>query len=407
MLDTANEPARESRRDLLLNSDAIQADAEAIVGMTDPDKALFKPNLDRLVKSVNATARLSPQGYAITHAELVDAIVNRLESRRWLDRHPEIAEQSIVEPIFMTGLPRSGTTYFQNLFNIDPAFRQIRAWEASRICPPPAVDPTSAHKRFEATRREIAQRVKLNPEYNAIHLSDADGPEECHPLLTQTFGAAGYHNYLNVPDYFDYLTSELNLEQTYRNHRQQLQLLQWGAAPKRWALKYPNHLVAMDVIMAIHPDARFIVTHRDPRQTLASLCRLTHSFRAPRSEDRDALLVGRQMRAFVRRHLDGLMAFAASAHAGRAIHVDYYYSLEQPAEMMAGVYRDLNLEMAPAVAHDIRGWVRRNPKNKRGANDYMLADYGLDADEIAEEYADYITAFDIPSESKALARLSA
>src|SRR5690606_11179496 len=112
------------------NSDAIQADAEAIVGMADPDKALFKPNLDRLVKSVNATARLSPQGYAITHAELVDAIVNRLESRRWLDRHPEIAEQSIVEPIFMTGLPRSGTTYFQNLFNIDPAFRQIRAWEA-------------------------------------------------------------------------------------------------------------------------------------------------------------------------------------------------------------------------------------------------------------------------------------
>jgi Sulfotransferase family len=392
----------------LLDAAAIRAEAEARAGIADREAPLLGPHLDRLVASINEEAGLSPRGAATIRDYLVKRTADRLGGLKWMRHHPEIGAEAIERPVFLTGLPRSGTTFFQYLFDRDPRFRLIRTWEAGDPSPPPGSDPSSAQRRLaEETARRQAFHMTI-PGFDALHLADAEGPEECHAFLEQSYAAAGFHNLLAVPSYFDYLTTALDFLPVYRAHKRQLQLLQWRMARPRWALKYPNHVLAMDAICAVYPDARFVMTHRDPVQTLASICKLTLTLRESRSDKpADPHLVGRHMLRFVQRHIDRIMAFARSGEAGRVTHVDYYRLIDDPAQVMAEVHAGLGLDTPGAVRDAVDEWHRRNPKGARGANPYALESFGLREAEVAERFGPYMRHFDIPREKAGLARQSA
>jgi hypothetical protein len=378
-------------------------DATKIIA-ADDDPAITE-NLNRLIASLNANANLSPEGEASAIRGLAARVAERAEARQWFRDFPEIADEPIEVPVFLTGLPRSGTTFFQNLFDRDDRFRLIRTWEAISPHPPPGHDPASVAKRRE---EEDERRAALRPKvagFEAVHLHDNGGPEECHAYMEQAHGAAGLHNLYDVADYWDWLASATDWQAIYALHKRQLQLLQWKTPTPRWALKYPAHVLAMDAIVALHQEARFVMTHRDPVQVLASLCKLTVMLRGARSASPpDPAHVGRQMLGFLRRHIDGIMAFDAGPEAGRVIHVDYYRLLDNPATEMARVHGRLGLDTPEALTTHIADWHTANPKNARGRNDYALDDYGLDEGAVRAAYADYTTRFAIPREAEGLQR---
>jgi hypothetical protein len=266
----------------MLNAGEIRASAERHVGIEDPESEL-RPNLERFVAALDGDNELTELAEATVRRALIDRTADRLEGIRWLRNHPEIGAQKIDRPVFLTGLPRSGTTYFQYLFERDVRFRLIRTWESISPSPPPAVDAESVRRRksAEAERRRRAVPKEIEG-FAAMHLLDLDGPDECHVFMEQSYAAAGFHNVYDVPSYFAYLSSSLDLTQAYRVHRRQLQLLQWRSPTRRWALKYPNHVLAMDPILEVYPDACFVMTHRDPVQTLASIATLTWTLRGTR-----------------------------------------------------------------------------------------------------------------------------
>ena len=386
----------------MLNSAAIIAEAEDRCGIADAD-AVFRINLERLVESLNSEARLPAWGEASARRAIVDRTVDRLEGLKWLRDNPEIGEERIAQPVFLTGLPRSGTTFFQYLFDRDPRFRLIRTWEGISPSPPPGYDTASvaSRKAEEGERRRRTRPPAAG--FDALHLIDADGPEECHAFLEQSYSAAGLYNLFNVPSYFDFLMSSLDLTATYRAHKRQLQLLQWRMPEPRWALKYPNHVIAMREIVAVHPDARFVMTHRDPVQTLASIAKMSATLRSTRYEKPvDAGVVGRQMLDFVQRHIERIMMFCNGADAGKVVHVDYYRLIDDPAVVMNEVHAGLGLDTPQVVREAVSEWHRKNPKNARGANSYALATYGLEESAVAAQFADYMRRFDIPRERDGL-----
>lgn len=391
----------------MLEAEAIIAEAEQRVGVADSDTGL-RTNLDALVASLNEDARLPPTGEAGARNWILTRTIDRLEGLKWLRDHPEIADEQVVAPVFLTGLPRSGTTYFQYLFDRDTRFREIRTWEGMSPNPPPGIDPASVVRRkAEEEERRLAMRPKI-ANFEALHLIDNDGPEECHAFLEQSYAAAGYHNLFRVPAYFDFLLDQLDFELAYTIHRRQLQLLQWKMPRPRWALKYPNHVLAMPQIVKIYPDARFVMTHRDPVQTLASISKMSLKLSETRYDGPiDPHLVGAQMLHFVQRHIDRIMAFSASADSGRVTHVDYYRLLEDPAAAMSDVHAGLGIDTPDPVRQAVAEWRAANPKNARGANDYSLEQFGLDAETVAEQFAPYMQRFDIPRERVGLARRAA
>ncbi|MFC3172627.1 sulfotransferase family protein [Novosphingobium bradum] len=388
----------------MMNAEAILDEARATVGVDDPDRAAILPHLEQLVAAIAADGKLSAQGAAITRAALVQRAVDRLEGIAWTQRIPAILDERIDSPLILTGLPRSGTTAFQYLFDHDPRYRMIRTWQSAMPNPPPGADPASvaARKAIEVERR---RSTPLPPGFEAVHLMDLDGPEECHGTLEQGYAAAGFHNLLDVPGYFEFLCDG-DFGPVTRIHQRQLQLWQWNLPPARWALKYPNHLLGLDAILATYPDARVSMTHRDPVQVVASIARLTLVLRGVR-QDRpvDPHHVGRQMLHFIERHVDRLMAFADGPHAGRLVHVDYYRLLSDPAGAYGDAQEALGFGCPDHVREGIRAWHRANPKGKRGANPYALREFGLDEAEVAERFSAYRQRFAIPREHEALAAL--
>ena len=389
----------------MLDAAAIIAEAEDKVGIADGDPTV-RSNLARLTACLAETGDLSAEGEATTRYLFGLDTVNRLEGQKWLRDHPEIADEKIEAPVFLMGLPRSGTTYFQYLFDRDVRFRLIRTWEGMTPNPPPGFDPASAKRR----RDDWAERRKLMPSFegfDALHLYDQDGSEECHAFLQQSYGAAGLNNLFRVPGYFDYLLDELDLVETYKVHKRQLQLLQWKSPAKPWALKYPNHVIAMNEILEVYPDARFVMTHRDPVQTLASICKMTFNLRKMRAVDVDPLEVGRNMRHFIQRHIDRIMEFDRGPHGSRVVHVDYYTLVENPVGEMRRIHSGIGIDTPDEIAQSVGDWHRNNPKNARGKNDYTIEQWGLDDAEIAAQFGDYMRRFEIPREREGLARTAA
>lgn len=388
----------------MLDAATIIAEAEAKVGVADSDPGV-RGNLERLVDALKRDFPTSPQGDVMIRTMLLADTVNRLEGLKWLRDYPEIADEPIEAPVFLMGLPRSGTTYFQYLFDRDRRFRLIRTWESMMPSPPPGFDAASVEQRREAWR-EIQKKRGQFEGFEALHLYDEDGSDECHAFMEQSFGAAGLHNLYRVPGYFDYLLDELDLAQTYRIHKRQLQLLQWRSERKPWALKYPNHVIGMNEILQVYPDARFVMTHRDPVQTLASISKMTFNLRGMRAAGPvDMHEVGRDMLHFVTRHIERIMAFDAQPEGRRVVHVDYYALIADPVGQMRAIHRGLGIETPDDVAKTVGDWHASNPKNARGRNDYTLAQYGLDDAAVAEVFADYMQRFAIPREADGLARI--
>ena len=389
----------------MLDAATIISEAENRVGIEDSDHGL-RPNLEALIASLNRDAALPASGEAGARNWILTRTIDRLEGLKWISDYPEIIAEPVVAPVFLTGLPRSGTTYFQYLFDNDDRFRLIRTWEGMSPNPPPGFDAASVVRRkAEEEERRRAARPQVE-NFEALHLVDKDGPEECHAFMEQSYAAAGLNNLFRVPAYFDYLLDKSDFELAYGIHKRQLQLLQWRMGTPRWALKYPNHVLAMDAILKVYPDARFVMTHRDPVQTLASISKMSLKLREVRYDSPiDPHQVGRDMLHFVQRHIDRIMAFATGPHADRVTHVDYYHLLDDPSAAMLDVHAGLGIDSPDGVRDAVAQWRKNNPKNARGANDYSLAQFGLDADAVAEQFGPYMRHFDIPRERDGLARL--
>ncbi len=387
-----------------LNSAMIVEKAIAGADIANPEPERFRANLDLLVDCLNEEARLSPGAVPGVCAQLASGMRNRLEIDDWVARYPEIRDEQIEQPVFLTGLPRSGTTYFQYLFDPEPTMRMLRYWEGDRPCPPPGFAPETVNARIQRCADQKAVRLAdpTGAKIAQIHLSDADGPEECLELIDQSFANVGYFWPFRVPSFFAACLERDMLLPAYEHHKLALQLLQWRTEPRRWVLKWPCHLVALDEILTVHPDARFVVTHRDPIQALASNCSLTTILRSSMSTEVDPHEVGQQMKDMLLVYLRRLIDFD-DRHGERMAHVAYQTAVERPDVAMAQALDVLGIPTTPGFEHAIRSWRQDNPPGKRGRHSYSLADYGLDAGELAETFAFYTERFAIPSEQAAAA----
>ena len=387
----------------MLDAGSIIAEAETRAGIADSETAVAG-NLVRLVEELGRTHPMSTAGEARARASLLLDATNRLESLKWLRDHPEIGDEPIEAPVFLMGLPRSGTTYFQYLFDRDRRFRLIRTWESSMPSPPPGFDPASVAER-RAAWRELQKARGHFEGFEALHLYDEDGSDECHAFLEQSWGAAGLHNLYRVPGYFDWLMDGLDLAETYRIHKRQLQCLQWRGGRKPWALKYPNHVIAMNEILQVYPDARFVMTHRDPAQVVGSIAKMTWNLRGMTAASTpDRRQVGHDMLHFIQRHVDRIMAFDAGPHGDRVVHVDYYALVADPVGQMRRIHAGLGIDTPDDIALAVGDWHAANPKNARGRNEYSLDEYGLDVAAVRARFAAYSARFGIPVEADGLAR---
>jgi hypothetical protein len=343
-----------------------------------------------LLESYARDAALTPLGNKVKRAFLRGALVARLLSEAAWRRHPEHADVPIERPIFVTGLPRTGTTALHRLLTEDPAHQGLELWLTEVPQPRPPRATWGADPVFQGIEAGYRRHHVEHPEFMGLHYISADQVEECWQLLRQSMTSISYECLAHVPTYSAWLAAR-DWTDAYRRHRRNLQLIGLPDAGRRWVLKNPSHLFALDALLAVYPDALVIQTHRAPRTAIASVCSLNAQASAGWSDVFTGDAVGRCQLDLWARGLDRFTADRARHDPARFYDVYYQDFVADPVGTVESIYVHFGLPLTEAARAAMSGVHAASTSGpRRPAHRYELADFGLTGREVDERFAGYL-----------------
>jgi len=368
-------------RDEVGSYDDIAAAAVRATGLSEPGGDEHEQGLRLLVDDYIGHAGLTPAGNARMRASVRGVLVARLMAEAGFASHPAHAEVAIQRPVFVTGLPRSGTTLLQRLLTADPAHQGLEQWLADLPQPRPPRASWESDPIFSAMQSGYHAFHEANPELAGLHYSDAASHEECWRLLQQAGTSVAFETQAHVPSYSSWLEKQ-DWVPAYRRHRRLLQQIGSNDADQRWVLKNPSHLVALDALLEVYPDAVIVVTHRDPVTCLASMCSLAATSTRGMSTVFTGETIGRSQLALLERQVDRYRSARANSSA-TFLDVEYDDLVAKPVATVAGVYRDAGLPWDEATEQAVQVELDASRSGVRApSHRYDLADYGLTEPEV-------------------------
>jgi hypothetical protein len=310
----------------------------------------------------------------------------RLLSESGFTAYPAYASVGVPRPIFVTGLPRTGTTFLHRLLVADPAHQGLELWlaEAPQPRPDRSLWPENPAYQFVATG--IARHQAKHPSFGGVHELGADQVEECWQLLRQSMRSVSFECLAYLPAYSSWLAGQ-DWTGPYARHRRNLQLLSLNDGDRRWVLKNPSHLFALDALMEVYPDALVVVTHREPRVAIASMCSLAAQASAGWSATFQGPVIGRGQLGLWADGLDRFTAARARYPSAQFLDVAYDDLVADPLAVVSEVYRHFGLPFSTEAAGAMRPLLTPATAGTGApAHTYTLADFGLTEDEVAARF---------------------
>lgn len=367
----------------------LHASATKATGLEDfgTDDDNYREALGVLLDSYQQDADLTELGSKMSRFFLRNALVARLLSEASWKQHPQHADVLIERPIFVTGLPRTGTTVLHRLLTADPVHQGLQMWLAEFPQPRPARDTWSDNPVYRQLSEQFSQHHQDNPDYTGLHFMTADEVEECWQLLRQSLHSVSYETLAHVPTYANWLARQ-DWTPSYQRHRRNLQLIGLNDQEKRWVLKNPSHLFALGALLATYPDALVVQCHRPAETIMASMCSLSAHTTAGWSNSFVGGQIGTDALDTWSRGLELFNAERAKHDPAQFCDVDYAEFIADPVGTAAGVYRHFGLPYSEAARDAM---TRMHAESQQGArapkHRYSLADYGLTAEQVRERFA--------------------
>jgi hypothetical protein len=380
-----------------LIADELIETAQRRTGLNDFGEWQFLPSLRILLQSCESEAALGAFGRFALRWDVLRFLENLLRLRA-VDEASHAPAPAVERPIFVTGLPRSGTTFLHNLLMADKANVVPHCWQT--IDPAIIGDAAGEARAIRRVNRQLKMFRWIAPDFGAMHPITATAPQECCEITAHVFASLRFDTTHRVPSYRAWLDNAGHLE-AYRFHRYFLShLARHAPAGQRWVLKCPDHVFALDAIQQIYPDARFVFVHRDPTSVLASVAHLTEVLRQPFTRHLDRAAIGRQVCDRWAEGAERIIAASETLPADRVVHVRYRELTGDPACTMARLYAKFGLPFDDAFERQIRAYVDERPNGGYGGLRHRLDDYGIDPARERRRFADYVEAFEVAPESR-------
>jgi hypothetical protein len=377
-------------RDSVGTVEDLHASATRLTGLENFGSDEYRDGLAVLLDSYARDAGLTSLGRKLKRVFLRGALVARLLSEAAWRAHPGYAETGIERPIFVTGLPRTGTTALHRLLTADPAHQGLEMWLTEAPQPRPPRATWAADPVFRQIQAGYEQHHIEHPEFTGVHYIAADQVEECWQLLRQSMRSIAYECLAHLPSYSSWLRGQ-DWTDAYRRHRRNLQLIGLHDRDRRWVLKNPSHLFALDALLQAYPDALVIQTHRSPRAAIASVCSLAAQASAGWSTTFRAEVIGRDQLELWASGLEQFTAARARYDPAQFLDVDYDDFVADPVGTVESVYARFGLKLSGAGADAMRALLAQSAAGQaRPAHQYTLADFGLAAEEVDERFAGYL-----------------
>ncbi len=385
-----------------LSEESLMKKASHKTGLSDWGDPDFYAPFRVLLDSYEKEANLSLIGKLAMQQECTRALSNRLYIQEAIKKHPEIKEIPVKKPLFIVGLPRTGTTMLHHLLCQDQNARIPFLWEFRLPSFPSASTSTSTQNtqtidpRIKMAEESIRRFYTLAPQVQSIHTFDPTGPTECIQLFQNIFMSPLFSLYSNIPQYEEWLLHhEHDMVLAYKYYRQILQLLQRRHSGKYWVLKSPAHIYALDALLNVFPDACVILTHRDPLKVVPSYCSMSAVIKRVFSDHIDLKELGKRSLSQLGEGIDRMMKVREAYRQERFYDVSYEDLIADPLKIVRRIYSYFNLEFDSQKEEIMKAWFSANPKNKHGAHKYTLDHFGLDQETIRQRFSSYMKKFNL------------
>ena len=333
-------------------------------------------------KAFNDDVKPSLFGALVIRSQFERSATNALGFEDYIARHPEILKEQINRPLFVLGLPRTGTTLLQRLLSLHAGARFLPFWEVYSPFPREgAVHKRGSDGRLAKAKRSLAILKWVGPELAKIHPMEAEDPEECYHLFRSHFLVPPGFDYAYLPSYWEWFGPAAHAD-VYPMHKRQLQVLQWFDRRQHWVLKCPNHLSGLRYLLDTYPDARIVYTHRDPEKIIASLCSLTAVAWSMTSDQVDLGEVGEFALGMAERCEEAGRTALQTIPRDQIMHVEYDDLVADPVGTALGVYERFGYPADPALKSKMAAWLQSHPSDKHGKHRYQLSDFGLTTEDV-------------------------
>ena len=368
--------------------DTLIARACASTGLSEFGPGGWREGLGILVETMSAHDYGEVANGRI-EARLTGVLASRLRIEDWIARHPEVLDEKIAGPVFVIGMPRTGTTALQAFLANDPQWRYLRGWEANAPVPPPELASEASDPRAVAERAALHDAGGLGQN---VHIQEAGGPVDDAALLRLDFR----NQELGWPAWpYTRWWRGCDMTTAYAYHARVLKLLQSRRPPNRWMVKAPWHNFHIDALARQYPDARFVMCHRDPAKLLPSVASVVRSVHrgllgtdAASSQDIGAFVLEHMQVSIAR-----VMAFRAEHGSERFYDMPHKAFNADPFATVSKIYDWLGVELSPQGRAAMEAWNGRNRAGAHGEHSYTAAEFGLEPERMREVFGAYIARF--------------
>ena len=361
----------------------LMAAAVERTGLEDFGDDSFRDGLEILVRALGEEARLNARGEGFVYHRITLHLAQRLQVEDWYRRHPEIDDVAVASPLFGMGLPRTGSTALSFLLAQDPNVRYVHSWESAQPCPPPSTVhgddpriPAGEQKVVVGSRHHVPQ--------------DAHGPMECLDLMALDFKSQIFQAYAQIPSYSAWLVDRADFTSTYRYERRVLKLLAWGEPVRPWRLKSPAHVLSLDYLDRVFPDARFVMTHRDPTDVILSVAGVYADIVGGFSDHLDRRYLGELNVQQWSTGMDRAVKFREGGAEHRFFDIDFRAMQADPIGEVRRLYDWLSEPVTDEFETRMRAWWADNAEKREPHTHARPEEFGLDLNAIRPLFADYV-----------------
>src|SRR5213596_1031538 len=358
-------------------------------GLDDFGEGELFEALSRLLDSCRDEARLNLIGKIALKVDVLAALCARLKMERDRQLHPNISRQEIRKPLFIVGLPRSGTSVLHRLLAADPEHRSPLMWEVRSPSPPTGADEKS---RIQRATQSCSFFNWLVPTFRYVHTVGAEVPQECVSLMAPTFLSDQFDAMYYVPSYRSWFFRQ-DLRPAYEYHRRFLQHLQFRRNARRWILKAPTHMFALPALLDLYPDALFIQTHRAPLDAMASVSSLITILRRVFSDAVDPQTVCHEAIDYWSKTLDRFLQERSRLAEHRICDVNYVEIRRDPLIAVRRIYAHFGWSLSQKVEQRMRRALAGQPEDRYKLHRYDLSQFGVQEAESAARFAAYCDRF--------------
>lgn len=373
--------------------------ATSSTGFSDFGCPVFLEPLSILIKSYNEEAQLSPIGSQAIRGELLTILSARLRVVEGLKKALGASTKNIDKPIFILGLPRTGTTTLHNMIQANPDCQVLEHWLGISPRPRPLRVEWKDDPDYQRIDENLRKLYEANPEYRVQHDVSVDGADECRLILAHSFMDDTFGYLADLPGYRKWLDAQCMVP-AYRWHKSVLQLLQYpDDTNRRWVLKYPSHLAWLKDLFEVYPDACVIHTHRDPVATVPSFASLLSGVASIFSDKWSPEKIGPFLARQWSQRMDNYLNLREQLNReNQFFDIQFADVLEDPVGILERAFEKFDLELSDKARIAMSDWHGKNPRGRHGEHQYTPEQFGLNKRVLAQSFERYRRRFGINDE---------